>query len=47
MTELVRGRLAAGTHRVRFDAKGLTSGVSFGRLLAGDTEVKLKTMLVK
>ena len=37
----------AGTHRVTFDASGLTSGVYFARLTAGNYQASQKLLLIK
>ncbi len=44
---LVQGRQNAGTYRVTFNAKGLTSGVYFYRLEAGDRSMTRKMVVLK
>jgi len=44
---LVNDRQAAGLHRVRFDARNLSSGVYFYRLRANDNVVVRKMSLLR
>lgn len=44
---LVQGDQEAGYHEVRFDASGLSSGVYFYRLQAGDFVSTKKLLLLK
>jgi hypothetical protein len=44
---LVAGRREAGVHEVRFDASGLSSGIYFYRLHAGDFVQTSKLLLVR
>jgi len=44
---LVNERREAGVHEVRFDGGGLSSGVYFYRLQAGDFEVTKKLLLLR
>jgi len=44
---LVQGEQEAGYHEVKFDASGLSSGVYFYRLTAGDFVQTKKLLLVR
>lgn len=44
---LVDGRVTAGNHQVEFDASGLSSGVYFYQLTAGEVSVSKKMLLIK
>jgi hypothetical protein len=44
---LVRGEQEAGYHEVKFDAAGLSSGVYFCRLRAGDFVATKKLLLIR
>jgi hypothetical protein len=45
--EIARGMQTAGNHELRFDASGLSSGIYFVRLKAGDFAVAKKVLLLK
>lgn len=46
VAHLVREELRAGTHRARFDAQGLPSGIYFYRIQAGDfAQTRCMTLL--
>jgi hypothetical protein len=45
VSTLVNGEMEAGYHKVRFDASGLSSGVYFYRLRAGEF-VETRTLLL-
>lgn len=47
VTTLVNGNIEAGSHSVDFDASGLSSGIYFYRLIAGDFNEIKKMMLIK
>jgi hypothetical protein len=47
VTTLVEGSRSAGEHEVRFDAKGLTSGLYYCRLQAGRVVLTRKLLLLK
>ena len=47
VAELVDGRKDAGSYEVRFDAVGLSSGVYFYRLQAGEYVATKKLVLMK
>lgn len=47
VSALINGTLSAGRHNVVFDASGLTSGLYFYRLTAGETTMQKKMLLLK
>jgi aminopeptidase N len=47
VAQLVHGEIEAGTHEVRFDASGLSSGVYFYRLVAGELTQTRMLLLIR
>ena len=47
VSELVNGNMGAGTHKVRFDASDLTSGVYFYVILSGEFSATRKLVLMR
>jgi hypothetical protein len=45
--ELVNQNLIAGTYRATFNAAGLSSGIYFYQIIAGDFKAQNKMLLVK